>query len=121
MPARLPDRREYLLPGSSKDLIHLLKLNAKKPGNPKFGLAPASSSPSSRKTKRKLKSPPTVSLPNPVVVKDLASALGIKLYKLIDLLKQMDVFSSVHQKIPFHSAAKVAKRFGFVAQKQDQA
>src|SRR2546422_4220293 len=121
MSSPLPDHREYVLPGGSKELIQLLKLNAKKPGTPKFGLSPPANPPSPQKPKRKLKSPPTVSLPNPVVVKDLASALGIKLYKLINLLKEMDVFTSVHQKIPFHLAAKVARRLGFIAQKQDQA
>src|SRR5882762_3998322 len=121
MPVPLPDRRKYVLPGGSKDLIHLLKLNAKKPGTPKFGLSPAANPPSAQKPKRKVKISPTVSLPSPVVVKDLASALGIKLYKLINLLKEMDVFTGVHQKIPFHLAAKVARRFGFIVQKQNQA
>ncbi len=119
MSTPLPDRREYLLPPGCKDLIEVLKLNAKKTGTIKSGPSPSKSA-LSIKSKRAVKPPRTVLLPNPVVVKDLAPALGIKLYKLIALLKEMNSFTSVNQKIPFYLAGRVARRFGFIVKKQNQ-
>ena len=61
---------------------------------------------------------PVVNLPSRVVVKDLAAALGAKLYNVISVLKEMEVFTNVKQKIPFYTAAKVAKRFGRTAKRK---
>ncbi|HWX18440.1 MAG TPA: hypothetical protein VN578_00910 [Candidatus Binatia bacterium] len=61
---------------------------------------------------------PEVYLPSRVVVKELATALGAKLYSVISILKQMEVFSSVHQKISFFDAARVAKRYGYSAKRK---
>jgi hypothetical protein len=59
-----------------------------------------------------------VYLPSGIIVRDLATALGAKLPKVITLLKQMKVFTSVNQKIPFYTAAKVAERYGYQARKK---
>ena len=85
------ERREYLLPSGCKDLIDGLKSNAKK-----VGIRPGG-----KKSKFKVKPLPSVFLSNTVVVKESASALGIKLYRLIDFLKEMKVFTSVSQRSPF--------------------
>lgn len=61
---------------------------------------------------------PEVYLPSPVVVKDLASALGVKLYHVIGVLKQMGVFTSTQQQISLHLAAKVARKYGYVVEKK---
>jgi hypothetical protein len=61
---------------------------------------------------------PVVYLPSRVVVKDLARSLGAKLYHVINVLKQIGVFTSVQQQIPFHTAAKVAEKYGYVVKRR---
>ena len=61
---------------------------------------------------------PVVYLPSRVVVKDLATALGAKIYSVISVLKQMEVFTSVNQKISFYDATRVAKRYGYAAKRK---
>ena len=58
-----------------------------------------------------------VHLPSRVTVRNLAIALGASLPAIIRLLKQMKMFTSVDQKIPFYCAAKVATKCGFQASK----
>jgi hypothetical protein len=112
------ERRGYLLPSGCKDLIDVLKSNAKKSASIQVGASSPIKLTIPLKSKPKGKPLPSVFLSNTVVVKELASALGIKLYRLIDFLKEMKVFTSVNQRIPFYMAAKVAKHFGFLAQKK---
>ena len=112
------ERREYLLPSGCKDLIDVLKSKTKKSPYARAAAPPLIKLTVPWKSKSKVKPLPSVFLSNTVVVRELASALGIKLYRLIDLLKEMKVFTSVNQRIPFYMAAKVAKQFGFLAQKR---
>ena len=99
------DRREYLLPPGCKDLIDKTRLareqSQRKPG------------------KHGKREKPVVYLPSRIIVRDLASALGAKLPKVITLLKEMKVFTSINQKIPFYTAAKVAARCGYEGKKKD--
>jgi hypothetical protein len=107
-------KRDYLLPSGCKDLIEVLKLDAKKMDT--FGPVTVKSFPH---RKAKVSKPPrTVFLDKVVVVKDLARALGIKLYTLVAVLREMKIFTSVNQKVSFHTAAKVARRFRCSAERK---
>src|SRR5262245_50072935 len=113
------ERREYLLPSGCKDLIDVLKSKTKKSPYARASAPPLIDLAVPSKSKSKVKPLPSVLLSNTVVVKELASTLGIKLHRLIELLKRMKVFTSVNQRIPFYIAAKVAKQFGILARKKN--
>lgn len=98
------DRCEYLLPPGCKDLAD------------KIRLAQAQSRRKPRKLRQREK--PVVCLPSWIVVRELATALDAKLPKVIALLKEMKMFTSVNQKIPFYTAAKVALKYGYEAKKK---
>ena len=53
-----------------------------------------------------------------MTVRELAIALDMKLPMVIKVLKGMKVFTSVSQKIPFYTAAKVAAMHGYQAKKK---
>ena len=103
-PNEIPfDRCEYLLPPGCKDLIdkiHLAQVQSR------------------RKPKFRPRQTPTVYLPLRMTVKELAIALDTKLPTVIKLLKGMKVFTSVNQKVPFYTAAKVAAMYGYQAKKR---
>jgi hypothetical protein len=114
MPNKYPlGRCEYLLPAGCKDLIDVLRLQEGK-GNVAKGQKQC------RLFLRKLaeKEMPVIRLPSQVVVKELAVALRAHLYSVINALKQMGVFTSVNQKIPFYTASKVAKRYGYKVKRE---
>ena len=48
-----------------------------------------------------------------MTVRDLAIALDTKLPAVIKVLKKMKVFTSIDQKIPFYTLAKVAALYGY--------
>ena len=107
------DRCDYLLPAGCKDLVDSLRLEKAK-GHFQQGQKVG------RVFLKKLeqKELPVVYLPSSVVVRDLAKAVGAKLYHVINVLKQMGAFTSVEQRIPFHTAAKVAKRYGYISKRK---
>jgi len=60
---------------------------------------------------------PHIEIPDPVVVKDLASALGQKPFKIIADLIEFGQFASVHATVAFEPASKVAWKYGFYAKR----
>src|SRR5688572_17903992 len=92
------DRCEYLLPPGCKDLVDKIHLAQMR---------------SQRKPRLRPREKPTVYLPLRITVRDLAIALNTKLPLVIKLLKEMKAFTSVNQKIPFYTAAKVAFIYGY--------
>ena len=97
------DRCEYLLPPGCRDLIDKIHL---------------AQTQSRRKPRLRPREKPTVYLPLRMTVRDLATALNTKLPTVIRLLKGMKVFTSVGQKIPFYTAARVAAMYGYQAKKK---
>jgi hypothetical protein len=106
-------KRGYLLPEGCKDLTDVSYVKAQGASKPQSPRRPG------RKLV-KLKPPkkPVVYLPSRITVRDLTIALGARLPAIIRLLKQMKMFTSVDQKIPFYYAAKVATKCGFQASKK---
>jgi translation initiation factor IF-2 len=56
-----------------------------------------------------------VELPNPVVVKDFAEALGVSHAEVINVLIRNGIFATVNQSIDFDTASLVAGELGFEA------
>jgi len=56
----------------------------------------------------------TVHLKPPIVVRDFATALGLKPFKLISELMEMGIFASMNQNIEEPVAVKVAEKHGFL-------
>ncbi|WRP13301.1 translation initiation factor IF-2 [Geochorda subterranea] len=56
-------------------------------------------------------------LPQRIVVRDLASRLGVSAAELIKQLMRQNVMATITQEIPFEVAAAVAERFGFTVQR----
>jgi translation initiation factor IF-2 len=71
-------------------------------------LEPASAKPKDDGEKRKLQLKP------PIVVKDFATRLGMKPFRLISELMEMGIFSSMNQTIDEDVAGKIADQHGFV-------
>ena len=109
-------KRGFLLPEGCKDLTDVYwKVEAQ-----------GTSKPQTPHSQGKIVHPkpqkkPVVHLPSSVTARDLAIALGAKLPVIIRVLKQMKIFRSVDQKIPFYCAAKVAAKCGFQASKRSSA
>ncbi len=106
-------RCEYLLPAGCKDLIDVLRLEKVK-GN----VGKDQKRHQLLFKKPRPKKIAVVHLPSQVAVKDLAGALGAELYKVIGLLKQMNVYTGINQKVPFYTAARIAKQYGYAAKKK---
>jgi hypothetical protein len=105
---------EYLLPAGCTDIgaaTWVLKIKKKSPGSPQARRLP----------KKRAKEKPVVYLSAQLSVRELAAALGAKLSHIIKLLKQMQAFTGANQKIPFYTAARVAKKYGFTAKKKIKA
>ena len=60
---------------------------------------------------------PHIDIPDPVVVKDLASSLGQKPFEIIGDLMELGQFANVHGSVGFAPASKVAWKYGFYARR----
>jgi translation initiation factor IF-2 len=58
---------------------------------------------------------PHIDIPDPVVVRDLASALRLKPFRIIADLLEVGEFASAQAKVRFELAAQVARKHGFHA------
>jgi hypothetical protein len=59
----------------------------------------------------------TIIIPDPIAVRDLAAALELTWFKVIEGLMDLDVFATVDTKIDFMTASALCSRHGFVARK----
>ena len=99
----------FLLPDGCKDLIDALRLNQQSDE--------AASSPDAPSTSFVSPQPLHASIPlaDPVVVRDLASALHLKPFEVIHALMQFDVFASMDTQLDFVTASALCSHFGVVA------
>jgi len=58
---------------------------------------------------------PHIDIPDPVVVRDLASALQQKPFRIIADLMEVGEFANLHGTVGFETASKVALKYGFYA------
>jgi translation initiation factor IF-2 len=59
----------------------------------------------------------TIHLLEPVVVRDLASALQLKPFKVIADLMELKLFKSPEDTLDFYTAARVARKHGYRAER----
>ncbi len=78
------------------------------------GAIGASSPPTSSVTVTQVGDVKTIHMKPPVVVRDFATALGMRPFQLISELMQMGIFSAITQSIDEAVAAKLAEKHGFL-------
>jgi len=59
---------------------------------------------------------PTIRIPDPVIVGDLASALSEKSFKIMVDIMELGQFQNVRGKIDFETASKIASKHGYRAE-----
>jgi len=107
------EKPRFLLPDGCKDLIDALRLQ--EPQSEPEAIAdfmPTTPSPSSGGPL-----PESVSIPDPVLVRDLATALHMKGYEVIRALMDQNVFASPQTMLDFQRASALCSHFGVVAHK----
>ena len=57
----------------------------------------------------------SIELPDPIVLKDLASALGQRPFNIVADVMESGQFKSLGDFLEFDVAARVAKKYGFIA------
>jgi len=102
--------RGYLLPKGCKDLIDLIDFGKKRKAA--IILRPISTPANQAPTCNE-----GLVLFTPVTVCDLASVLKQKPFKIIADLMKFGVFATVSQCLGFDAVFKIARRYGYVAQK----
>jgi hypothetical protein len=102
--------RGYLLPKGCKDLVDALDLRTTRKAT--ISLRPISTPASHAPTNNE-----DLLLFAPVAVCDLATVLKQKPFKIIADLMQFGVFATVSQCLDFDTVFKIARRYGYVAQK----
>ncbi|MEP6667991.1 MAG: hypothetical protein ABJF10_02495 [Chthoniobacter sp.] len=86
-----PEKPRFLLPDGCKDLIDVLR--------------------------QREKQPPSVTIPDPITVRELAATLHLKPFQLIGSLMELNVFATINAPLQFGVAAKLCARYGVVAVK----
>lgn len=108
-----PEKPRFLLPDGCKDLIDVLRLQLKRQVGAWPSQPAAVSSPGSSAKVR----PPMVILPDPVTVRDLATALHLKPFQVIGFLLDFNIFSTINGSIKFSIARIVCARYGVLAKR----
>jgi hypothetical protein len=104
--------RADLLPEGCKDLVDVLRLEQEQIAaeqDPSDELSPEAVAPP--------QFPTTVSITDPVTVRDLAVALHVKPYFVIAGLMHFNTFASLNTQIDFGTVSALCSRFGVVAHK----
>lgn len=116
-----PERPRYLLPYGCKDLIDAIRLRKRHPqsggGEAPKPPVPVPATPPVSAPILPPKFPPFVPLPDPIAVRDLAAALGLKTFVIIKVLMELDIFANPNIKLDFAIAFKVCARYGVQAVK----
>ncbi len=81
---------------------------------PRPAFAPAASAPASNATITEEGGVKIIHLKPPIIVRDFATTLGMKPFKLISELMEAGIFASINQTIDEQVAAKVAEKHGFL-------
>jgi translation initiation factor IF-2 len=81
---------------------------------PRPAFVPAASAPTSNATITEEGGVKIIHLKPPIIVRDFATTLGMKPFKLISELMEAGIFASINQTIDEQVAAKVAEKHGFL-------
>jgi hypothetical protein len=104
------EKPRYLLPNGCKDLVDALRLERKSELPAPTHDAPE---PSSSSTTQPL--PASITIPDPVIVRDLAAALHMKPHEIIRELMHYNIFATQHAEIEFAKAFSICSDLGVVA------
>lgn len=100
-------QRGYLLPVGCKDLMDVLRLNAKRVPKPKLPPPRALSATALME----------LEVPEQLSVAQLAGLLGEQPAQIIFELIKIDVYATVSQSLDFETISHVLRRYGFMAKK----
>lgn len=59
----------------------------------------------------------TIVIPDPVIVRELATALHLKWYQVVERLMDFEVFATADSSIDFPTASALCSKYGVVARK----
>jgi hypothetical protein len=107
-----PEKPRFLLPDGCKDLIDALRLQQQ---SAEAELSEVDISTRADATPQPL--PASVALPDPVIVRDLASALHLKPFQVVGSLMQFNVFASLNTALDFNTASTLCSHYGVAATK----
>jgi hypothetical protein len=106
-----PEKPRFLLPDDCSDLIDVLRSY----GQIDEGGSSLSAPPPCTDLPQSL--PKSVALPDPLGVRELASALHIEPFQVIGSLMQLSVYCSLNAPLNFDTASSVCAKYGVVATK----
>ena len=110
------EKPRYLLPDGCKDLIDALHLQ-RQPPNSGPAAAPGDPPPMPIPFSPPGGLPKSISIPDPVILRDLATTLHTKSHVIIHALMYQNVFATAQTEIDFPTAAALCSRLGVVAHK----
>jgi Translation initiation factor IF-2, N-terminal region len=105
-----PSKRDYFVPWGSS-LV---------PGKSKeFSLCkpPVATAKQSYEALTTVRPSKTVTIPDPIIVQELAQVAGQKPFRVIADLMQLNIFAKVNYGVDFKTAAKVLLKYGIIARK----
>ena len=113
-PQHEPEKPRFLLlPDGCKDLNDVLHLQQQQAGTTEFSDPPVSFSPNEPAQEL----PTIVTLPDPVGIRDLASALHLKPYEVVRSLVRLNIFVTPNAEVDFNTASTVCSHYGVAATK----
>lgn len=104
-----------LLPDGCKDLIDALRLQQQHQQSEETELPEPDVPTPTADTSQAL--PTSVALPDPVIVRDLASALHLKPFQVVGSLMQLNVFALLDTSLDFGTASTLCSHYGVAATK----
>jgi len=108
-----PEKPRFLLPDGCSDLVDALRLEQRQAREAEASASHASATPAQLPSDL----PASVSIPDPVTVRDLASALHIKPYQIIAALIHLNIFAPPNAQLDFNTASALCSRYGVLATK----
>src|SRR5579862_4409722 len=112
-----PEKPRFLLPDGCKDLIDALRLRQQHTSEGDLEIDFPGPSVSAPPTPPPLGFPANVTIPDPVTVGDLASALHLKPFQLIHSLMQFNIFAAPGTQLEFNTASVICAQHGVTAHK----
>jgi hypothetical protein len=111
-PKQQPEKPRFLLlPDGCKDLIDVLRLQQQQADAPVLAYPTVSFSPAEPPQEL----PASVTLPDPVSVRALASALHLKPYEIVGSLTRFKIFTSFNTELDFNTASTLCSHYGVAA------
>ena len=112
-PQQGPEKPRFLLPDGCKDLIDALRLQQQQSAGAELSQHDNSTPPDSAPQPF----PASVALPDPVIVRDLASVLHLKPFQVVGSLMLLNVLATLNTALDFNTASALCSHYGVSATK----